>query len=842
MGRLRDALYVVAFTVAAVAGSATAADHVALAWPAAGVAALWLFGARGVDRVAAAVGVAAIATTVPVLTGADPVTAAVLAVGTVAGAAAAAVLLRRLWSGDPLSLATVADGVRVAVVASAAGIAAAVTTVLAAPVLPGGADAVLVVLVLVRSALGCLVVVVPALAIHTWGRRADERPRTLLLLGDLAITAATYGTVFVADDNLSLGFAVLPVTLWFALRAGVLRTALHALAVAVLATALTRGGHGPFEDRSATAESLLVQGFVVVVILAGLGLALARAEQARATAAAQAAADRLNAIADAAPVANLTVRVGDGDAVIVRANPAAAQLLDTPVDGLAGATWTAFVDPVDRARVRAELAALTADGAHGRTAFEVLHRLPSGDVRWTEVSAADARAVGDGDGATYVTVQMLDVTARRAAEHRLAHLALHDELTGLPNRLLLMDRLDQALAESRRTGRGVAVVFFDLDLFKRVNDTLGHAAGDELLVAVAGRLADAARESDTVARLGGDEFVACCPGVDGEEEGRALAERLLRLAGRPVHVQGHEVRVGLSAGVTVSGPTSSASELLRESDDALYAAKHAGRGRVESYSDRVAAHVQRHVEVGEALDRALERDELVLHYQRIVDLRTGQVRALEALVRWDHPTRGLLLPAEWLDVAESSDVMVPLGRWVLREACAEAVRQARAGRPVSMHVNVAARELRDPGMAAATRTVLAETGLDPERLVLELTETRLLEVHQSLLADLEDLRSLGVRIAADDFGTGYSTLRQLVDLPIDMVKIDRGFVSGVADEPRATAVVHGIVGMAQSIGMTLVAEGVETPGQAQALEDAGCYLAQGFLWHCPAPAAELCVA
>lgn len=853
LGALRDALYTVAFTVAALAGSLATSDGVALVWPAGGVAALWLFRSRGLDRAAVATGIAAIAAAVPVVTGAHSGTAVALALSTVAGAFAAAMTMTRLWGGGPLDLRTLADGVRVAAVSVVAGLASGLTIVLAEPFLPARAGLPLALLVAVRTALGCLAVVSLALAIYTWGRPSGGRPRLADVAVEAVVTVLVYALVFMAAHDFSVSYAALPLTLWIGLRAGVLRTTLHTFLAAVLVATLTQIGIGPFHHGSLTAQSLLSQGFVAVVILAGLGLSLSRAEQAGATAEARQAAARVNAMADAAPIAHLTVRVdAEGEAVIERANPAAAHLLVTPVEELVGTRWSTFIDPADRPRARAVLARLAAPGDEPATAFELRHRLPSGEERWTEVSAADAHreAKGaangaargwesDAGGGALVTVQMLDVSARKEAEARLAHLALHDELTGLPNRMLLVDRVERALLDARRSGRAVAVVFIDVDHFKRVNDTLGHAAGDELLTTVARRLADAARESDTVARMGGDEFVACVPGVGGTEEARTIAERLLRLAGAPVDLAGREVRVGLSAGVAVSRPGSTTSDLLRESDDALYAAKHAGRGRVECYTATIAERASRHMELSEALETALAHDEFELHYQPIVDMRTGEVRALEALVRWRHPSRGLLAPAEWLDVAESSDVMVPLGRWVLREACAEAARQADQGRPLTMHVNVAAREFREPGLAAATRESLEATGLPPDRLVVELTETRLLEVHQSLIRDLEELRSLGVRIAADDFGTGYSSLRQLVDLPIDLIKIDRGFVGAMTTDPRAVAVVQGIIGMAEALGMTLVAEGVETAAQARLLELGGCVYGQGYLWQRPVPAAEL---
>jgi diguanylate cyclase (GGDEF)-like protein len=409
---------------------------------------------------------------------------------------------------------------------------------------------------------------------------------------------------------------------------------------------------------------------------------------------------------------------------------------------------------------------------------------------------------------------------------------LHDELTGLPNRVLLRDRTELAIGMARRSRSQVALIYLDLDHFKSVNDTFGHDAGDEVLTVVAQRLRATLRPADTVARLGGDEFVACCPDIT-PRAAEDLAERLVHAVSRPVPVGNRLVPVSISAGLTLSRAGDSAATLLTQGDTAMYAAKKSGRGHVQSYADELTARATRQVILVAELRDALDQEQFVLHYQPIVDIATGTIIACEALARWQHPTRGLLPPGEWLDVMEQSDLMIAFGEWVLRRACHDMASVAEQVHPLMVHVNVSGRQFEQAGMVDQVTAALRDSGLPSHLVVLELTETRLLEIHHSLLTDFERIHRLGLQIAVDDFGTGYSSLTQLVSLPVDQLKIDRSFVSAASDGERAGAVVRGILGMAEALGLSVIAEGVETPAQAAMMQDLGCVTAQGCLWSPP---------
>ncbi|HYM58659.1 MAG TPA: EAL domain-containing protein, partial [Solirubrobacteraceae bacterium] len=375
------------------------------------------------------------------------------------------------------------------------------------------------------------------------------------------------------------------------------------------------------------------------------------------------------------------------------------------------------------------------------------------------------------------------------------------------------------------------------DQFKFVNDSLGHPAGDELLRVLAPRLGDSLRAVDTVARFGGDEFVVLCDGVEDELEAMLLARRLAEVAETPVDVAGSPVHVTTSVGVTVAGPDSDVETLIRDADTALYRAKGRGRGRCELFDAPMRAEVTARLELEIGLREALEEGRLALHYQPMVDLRTGSPTALEALMRWTHPVRGPVSPAEFIPVAEESGLIVPLGRWALREACAQVVALGDVELPVS--VNVSARQLSHPGLVADVGAALADSGLDPRRLWLELTESVLLDERDSPLSTLTELKALGVTLLLDDFGTGYSSLARLQRFPLDILKIDRSFVAEMTTDPRAAALVVAVVTMAASLGLLVMPEGVETEAQREALLELGCVQGQGYLFARPTPAAEL---
>jgi diguanylate cyclase (GGDEF)-like protein/PAS domain S-box-containing protein len=428
---------------------------------------------------------------------------------------------------------------------------------------------------------------------------------------------------------------------------------------------------------------------------------------------------------------------------------------------------------------------------------------------------------------------------RLAAERSVRHQALHDPLTQLPNRALLLDRLRLALARHRREQRWVAVLYLDLDDFKGVNDSLGHTAGDTLLRALAPRISEALRPSDTLARLGGDEFAILCEGLDEATESGAIAERLLRVVNQPIDVAGVELRPTASIGIALAGPGTAVDgeDLVRDGGVAMYRAKRAGRGRYELFDDHMRAETVERVALTHDLRRALEDGGLRLVYQPMV--RFGQRRAtgFEALVRWSHPERGDIPPGRFIPLAEQHGLIEPLGRWVLREALDQLRRWRDAGLPMgdmAMSVNVSRVQLSRPGLADEIFEALAERAIAPGQLVVEVTESAVMEDPDVANATLDALAAAGVRIALDDFGVGQSSLACLRDLPLSSLKLDRGFITSLASSRQAAAIVRAVCDMARTLGFSVVAEGVETEAQSQVVEALGCELGQGFLYAKPA--------
>ncbi len=431
---------------------------------------------------------------------------------------------------------------------------------------------------------------------------------------------------------------------------------------------------------------------------------------------------------------------------------------------------------------------------------------------------------------------------RARAQVALAHQALHDPLTGLANRALFEDRLRQATARVRRHGNCVAVLFCDLDRFKDVNDRLGHAAGDDLLVAVAGRIAGVLRTQDTAARIGGDEFAVLCEDVNGTHHALAIAERLLAELRAPFPGI-DDIPVGVSIGLSIAHEGTERPEVLvREADAAMYRAKDRGGGVAELYDEAMRGRAARRIELQDALRRGLERGEMRLHYQPRVRLATGEVVGVEALVRWQHPERGLLSPAQFLPVAEESGLIAPLGNWVIEESCRQAARWADARRgiaPLAVAVNLTARECAQPDLLSIIRSAVDRSGIDPSGLRLEMTEAAVLSDYEANLAVLEELRSLGLSLAIDDFGAGPSSLAALQQLPVDVVTVDRSLVGEIGRDGDGAAMLGGIVGFAHALGLSIVAEGVEVIGQVDRLRALGCDAGQGFFFARPGEAEAL---
>jgi diguanylate cyclase (GGDEF)-like protein len=430
---------------------------------------------------------------------------------------------------------------------------------------------------------------------------------------------------------------------------------------------------------------------------------------------------------------------------------------------------------------------------------------------------------------------------RREEEERTRYEALHDPLTGLPNRNLFLDRLGHALTQAERTQSSVAVLFLDLDQFKLVNDSLGHAAGDELLAAVAPRLEQGLRPSDTIARFGGDEFAVLAE-VKTERDAVRVAERIKAALSRPFKLRQREHFVSASMGISLGRGEKAPEAMIRDADAALYRAKERGRGGYEIFDSAMRARAVEHMRIENDLRRALDREELELHYQPIVGLRDGSIMALEALLRWRHPEYGLTSPTSFIPVAEESQLIVPVGRWVIEEACnkvAEWQSLQPDAAPVRIAVNLSGRQIGDPQLLTTVSTAIEESGIDPATLSFELTESVLFEESGVSERIMRSLRGMGVRLALDDFGSGFSSLGYLKRFPLDGIKLDRSFIENVADSLTDAQIVKAVVEMARALGLEIVAEGVETADQLAAVRNLGCHQAQGFYFMPPLPAEEV---
>lgn len=532
--------------------------------------------------------------------------------------------------------------------------------------------------------------------------------------------------------------------------------------------------------------------------------------------------------------------ITDLDGRILEVNPALCELFGMPAGDLVGTMVADRVHPDDAAQRLVQRRRMFA-GEIDRYRSERRYLRPDGTTVWCLLNVSLIR---DDDGLPlYLFSQFQDITERKSHEAVLEHRVHHDVLTGLPNRRGLQLRLEGALDRAAAAGTKVAVLFLDVDRFKIVNDGLGHAAGDVILVETARRLAAGVRDGDTVARFGGDEFIVVCERVDDLEEADLLARRTTRLFERPFDVDGKPIFVSASCGIVLVDGTTTAEEALRDADAAMYEAKDRGRGRRQVFDERLRRVAAVRLDTEQALRLALDRQELRVVYQPVLALGDGGAVGtvgVEALVRWDHPERGTLPPAEFIPAAEASGLILGIGAFVLQEALAQVSRWRISVSPTLwVAVNLSPRQLALGNPVAMCQRALDAQGAAPDALRLELTESALMEDVDTSVRTLEELRDLGVTMAIDDFGTGYSSLAYLSRLPVDILKIDRSFVAGIGIDPHASEIVRTVTSLARAMDLETCAEGVERPDQLSVVTRLGCGLAQGFLWSPPLPHHEL---
>lgn len=562
---------------------------------------------------------------------------------------------------------------------------------------------------------------------------------------------------------------------------------------------------------------------------------------------------RYRALVSQSPDATLVV---SADGVITFASPAATQSFGRAAASLEGERLLALVHPDDVPKATRWLDDVP---MRGGAPGEWRVRGASGAWHWVETSAVDLRRDPAVAG---VVLAVRDITERRTVESRLTHQAFHDALTRLANRSLFLNRVGHALARAPRAARPSAVLFLDLDDFKRVNDSLGHVVGDELLLAAAGRLSTCVRPGDTIARLGGDEFAVLLDDLEGAGHAEQIAARIATALRTPFRLHGRDVVVGVSIGIAPLAGGERAEDVLHNADLAMYSAKAADKGGWATYNPAMRAHVLGRLELEADLRSAVSAGDIRVEYQPIVHLGTGQMVGAEALVRWHHAERGHVAPSRFVSVAEETGLIVPIGQRVLFEACRRAVEwralvpdggplaHAPAGRrptsgppppvgPRRVSVNVSARHFHDVGLVADVEAALRETALSPSALTLEITESVLMQRSEETFDTLRRLKALGVQLAIDNFGTGSSSLGTLQQLPIDMLKIDRSFVEPVGAEGRDPVLVRAILAIGETMGLATVAEGIERPVQREGLRRLGCVLGQGFLFARPMTADDI---
>ena len=532
------------------------------------------------------------------------------------------------------------------------------------------------------------------------------------------------------------------------------------------------------------------------------------------------------------------VMVVDADSTVRYVSPSVEGVFGYDPSELEGTKLTGLIHPDDKAPVLQFLTATSREGGVPTTLIE--SRMRHRDDFWLHIETLRTDLMHD-PNVKGIVLNSRDVSERKAFEEQLAHQAFHDSITGLANRALFRDRVEHALERLTRSDLPMSVLFMDLDDFKTINDSLGHAAGDRLLGEVGERLRTCLRTPDTAARLGGDEFAILLED-GGEGVGAAdVADRILKALDAPFQLDGKEVFVRASIGIASSGANGTigpegAEELLRNADVAMYIAKEAGKNRYQVFEPKMHDTALRRLELKADLQRAVDNEEFVLHYQPVIHLASGEIDGFEALVRWNHPTRGLVMPLDFIPLAEETGLIVPIGSWVLAEACRSGQELQPAGtdeRPLHMAVNLSARQLQRPGIVQETAQVLLDSGLPPERLVLEITESVMMQDMVLSNERLTQLGVLGVKIAVDDFGTGYSSLNYIRRFPVDILKVDKSFVDGVSEGGEESALTAAIIELAGILNLRPVAEGIERADQLEKLLELKCELGQGYYFSEP---------
>jgi diguanylate cyclase (GGDEF)-like protein/PAS domain S-box-containing protein len=532
------------------------------------------------------------------------------------------------------------------------------------------------------------------------------------------------------------------------------------------------------------------------------------------------------------PYRNFVENMSDGAAtvsaggIVLYANQALADLIGSSCPQIVGRSVYEFLAPTCRANLAIVVALDKAESLESTLLNATGAEVP--------VLIGASSLTLNGDNITCLT--FTDLTSERQAEAELAHWALHDAMTGLPNRTLLFDRIQHALGR-RTSSRGIiALLFCDVDGFKAVNDAYGHHAGDDTLRTLAQHMTASVRPEDTVARIGGDEFAVLCEGLEDVEDAIAVASRIQAAVATQGDTESAAYKVTLSIGVALTyvGVDITPGDLLRHADQAMYKAKHESSNDIALFDDQLRLVADSRSVLLSQLHHAVTDRELRLHYQPILSLQDESIVGVEALLRWQHPGRGIIPADDFIPLAEHSGLITPIGAWVLRNACQQAATWAAAnleGRKLQMAVNVSSRQLaQSGGLVRTVKSAIAESGIDPTALVLEVTESALMDDAESALQVLKELKALGVRIAIDDFGTGYSSLTYLKRFPVDVLKIDRSFVAGISHSRDDVAIVHSVIDLADAFGISAVAEGIETPEHLAILRDLGCTFGQGFLW------------